>query len=78
MKKFVNNAKFSNATMSKIDGLRVDYENGWGLIRASNTMPCLVMRFEAKTETELYRIQEKFREEISKIDSTLEIPNGKE
>jgi phosphomannomutase/phosphoglucomutase len=78
MKKFVNNAKFSNATISKIDGLRVDYENGWGLIRASNTMPCLVMRFEAKTETELYRIQEKFREEISKIDSTLEIPNGKE
>jgi phosphomannomutase/phosphoglucomutase len=77
MKKFVNNAKFSNATISKIDGLRVDYENGWGLIRASNTMPCLVMRFEAKTETELYRIQEKFREEISKIDSTLEIPNGK-
>ncbi len=78
MKKFVNNAKFSNATISKIDGLRVDYENGWGLIRASNTMPCLVMRFEAKTETELYRIQEKFRDEISKIDSTLEIPNGKE
>jgi len=76
MKKFAINAKFPNAKISRIDGLRVDYENGWGLIRASNTMPYLVMRFEANTKKELYKIQEKFREEIFKIDSNLEMPNG--
>ena len=76
MKKFAINAKFPNAKISRIDGLRVDYKNGWGLIRASNTMPYLVMRFEANTKEELCKIQEKFREEIFKIDSTLEMPNG--
>ena len=73
MKKFIKNAKFSNAEISKIDGLRADFKNGWGLIRASNTTPCLVMRFEANTENELKVIQNNFINEIKKIDSTLEI-----
>ena len=48
------------------------------MVRASNTTPCLVMRFEANTEEELKEIQDKFTSEILNIDSTLEIPNGKE
>ncbi len=36
-----------------IDGVRIQFENGWGLVRASNTQPVLVLRFEAKTEEQL-------------------------
>ena len=78
MKKFCSKVNFDGAEISKIDGLRADFINGWGLVRASNTTPCLVMRFEANTEEELKEIQDKFTSEILNIDSTLEIPNGKE
>ena len=77
MKKFCSKVNFDGAEISKIDGLRADFINGWGLVRASNTTPCLVMRFEANTEEELKEIQDKFTSEILNIDSTLEIPNGK-
>ena len=77
MKKFCSKVNFDGAEISKIDGLRADFKNGWGLVRASNTTPCLVMRFEANTEEELKEIQDKFISEILNIDSTLEIPNGK-
>ncbi len=77
MKKFCSKVNFDGAEISKIDGLRADFKNGWGLVRASNTTPCLVMRFEANTEEELKEIQDKFTSEILNIDSTLEIPNGK-
>lgn len=41
-----------------IDGVRVEYPDGWGLLRASNTQPALVLRFEAQTETRLAEIRE--------------------
>ncbi len=40
-----------------IDGLRVDWPDGFGLIRASNTTPVLVLRFEGQTEAALHRIE---------------------
>ena len=40
-----------------IDGARIAFDGGWGLVRASNTQPVLVLRFEAKTERELGRIR---------------------
>jgi phosphomannomutase/phosphoglucomutase len=43
-----------------IDGVRVQFGEGWGLLRASNTQPVLVLRFEARTEVELSRIREEF------------------
>jgi phosphomannomutase/phosphomannomutase/phosphoglucomutase len=43
-----------------IDGIRVSYEDGWALARASNTQPVLVLRFEANTESGLKRIQNEF------------------
>ena len=78
MKKFCNSVNFEGAKISKIDGLRADFKNGWGLVRASNTTPCLVMRFEADTKKELKKIQDSFIREILKIDSKLEIQHGKE
>ncbi|MFH0797064.1 MAG: phosphomannomutase/phosphoglucomutase [Candidatus Omnitrophota bacterium] len=43
--------------VSTIDGVKVYFEDGWGLVRASNTQPALVLRFEAKTEKRLSEIQ---------------------
>jgi phosphomannomutase/phosphoglucomutase len=40
-----------------VDGVRVQFPDGWGLIRASNTQPVIVMRFEAKTAEHLAKIQ---------------------
>lgn len=56
-------AKFDNAVaISTIDGLRMDWNDGFGLIRASNTTPVLVMRFEGHTEEALLRIQNQMME----------------
>ena len=49
-----------------IDGARVAFEDGWGLVRASNTQPVLVLRFEAKTADGLARISETFRNALSR------------
>ena len=53
-------AKFPGAEILTIDGLRAEYDDGFGLIRASNTTPVLVLRFEGHTEEALARIQSDF------------------
>ncbi|HEX7936343.1 MAG TPA: phosphomannomutase/phosphoglucomutase [Paraburkholderia sp.] len=68
------NAKFTGADdVVKIDGLRVEYPDGFGLARSSNTTPVVVMRFEADNEAALKRIQEDFRRVIlaEKADAKL-------
>ncbi len=52
-----------------VDGARVLFGDGWGLVRASNTQPILVLRFEAKTEERLDEIREMFKERLSKFPS---------
>ena len=61
IKKLVANAKFEGARLTTIDGVRADWEDGFGLVRASNTTPCLVFRFEGENEAALERIQSAFR-----------------
>jgi len=56
-----------------IDGLRINFDNGWGLIRASNTTPKLVMRFEGNTEDDLKTIQVNFIDELSRICPDIDI-----
>jgi len=51
---------FANYKIVTIDGLRVEFESSWALVRASNTTPCLVLRFEADSQEELEYIQQKF------------------
>lgn len=53
--------------LSTIDGLRVDFPDGWGLVRASNTTPVLVLRFEGDDEAALERIQALFRSQLQPI-----------
>jgi len=59
------------ATITTIDGLRVDFTDSWGLVRASNTNPCLTLRFEADDERSLDRIQDLFREKLASINKNL-------
>ncbi len=74
MDKLKDVAEFGDAQVSKIDGLRVDYQDGFGLIRPSNTTPILVMRFEADSQTAIERIQQDFATAIHKIDSAIKMP----
>jgi phosphomannomutase len=67
-------ADFGDASVSKIDGLRVDYNDGFGLIRPSNTTPILVLRFEADTEEAIKRIQNDFKTAILQIDASISTP----
>ena len=53
--------------LSTIDGLRVDFADGWGLVRASNTTPVLVLRFEGNDEAALERIQALFRSQLQPV-----------
>jgi phosphomannomutase/phosphoglucomutase len=67
-------AKFEGAQISTIDGLRADFEDGWGLVRASNTTPILVVRFDAESEMALERIKESFRKQMLAINADLQLP----
>ena len=67
VKTFIENSKFSDAKIVSIDGIRVEFETGWGLLRASNTSPCLVLRFEAETNEYLNEIKEIFYSGLKSI-----------
>ena len=56
-----------------IDGLRINFKNGWGLIRASNTTPKLVLRFEGNSQSDLEAIQKDFMNELSRICPDIDI-----
>ena len=60
VKKFIENSNFNDAKIVSIDGIRVEFEKGWGLLRPSNTSPYLVLRFEAETNDDLNKIKEIF------------------
>ncbi|WP_248485348.1 phosphomannomutase/phosphoglucomutase [Pseudomonas sp. CYM-20-01] len=62
------------ANLTTIDGVRVDYAKGWGLVRASNTTPVLVLRFEADTEAELQRIKDVFHAQLKRVAPDLQLP----
>jgi phosphomannomutase/phosphoglucomutase len=67
-------AQWGKANLTNIDGVRVDYPKGWGLVRASNTTPVLVLRFEAETEDELQRIKDIFHTQLKNVAPDLELP----
>jgi len=68
-------ASFTDATeVITIDGLRVEYADGFGLARASNTTPVIVLRFEAETEAGLERIKEDFRRVLQSAKPDVPLP----
>ena len=74
MQRFSEQARFPEARLIVIDGLRVEFAHGWGLIRASNTTPCLVARFEAEDDASLSKIQALFKTQLQAVDKDLTIP----
>jgi phosphomannomutase/phosphoglucomutase len=67
-------ARFSDAKVTTIDGVRADFSDGWGLVRASNTTPVLVLRFDADSEAALQRIKDIFKQQMLAIDGKLNLP----
>ena len=64
----------AGANLTTIDGVRVDYAQGWGLVRASNTTPVLVLRFEADNDAELQRIKDVFHAQLKRVAPNLQLP----
>ena len=67
-------AKWGDASITTLDGVRADYPKGWGLVRASNTTPMLVLRFEGDSPEDLAQIQALFREQILALEPDLNLP----
>jgi len=57
-----------------IDGLRVEFDDGFGLVRASNTTPVLVCRFEGDSDAALARIQKEFSRAMRTVNADLKLP----
>jgi phosphomannomutase/phosphoglucomutase len=68
-------AKFEGSEdIITIDGMRVEYADGFGLARPSNTTPVIVLRFEAENAAALKRIQENFRRALNQVKPCIELP----
>lgn len=74
IKDFIAQASFPDATLSTIDGLRADFADGWGLVRASNTTPSLVIRFEAENQQRLNELKDLFKSQIKSVDASIALP----
>jgi phosphomannomutase/phosphoglucomutase len=74
MKKFTEIVDLPNASITTIDGIRADYDKGWGLVRASNTTPSLVIRFEADNESTIDEIKHDFRQQMTKVQADIQLP----
>lgn len=64
----------TDGVKTTLDGIRVDYADGWGLCRASNTTPVLVLRFEGKSEEALERIKDSFRVALKQTEPSIVAP----
>lgn len=65
---------FDDARLVELDGLRVEFANGWGLIRPSNTTPSLAFRFEADDEAALEQIKARFRDLLRRVAPDMQAP----
>ena len=74
MRQLMAHAEIPGAKVTTLDGLRAEFEIGWGLVRASNTGPSLVFRFEAESEAGLTEIQKVFRDLIARVAPDLVLP----
>ncbi|NOG30627.1 phosphomannomutase/phosphoglucomutase [Halomonas sp. TBZ9] len=72
--KLAREGDFGDGIKTTLDGIRVDYPDGWGLCRASNTTPMLVLRFEGKNAEALARIQASFAAALRQVDPSLALP----
>lgn len=71
MDELASSGDFADGRMTTIDGIRVDFDDRWGLIRPSNTSPVLSLRFEADSAAALERVQDEFQTQLSNVDAIL-------
>jgi phosphomannomutase/phosphoglucomutase len=64
---------FGNGKLIDIDGVRVEFSHGWGLVRASNTTPNLVIRFEGENQESIEQMKQLFKQQMLMIDSRLNL-----
>lgn len=74
MEAFRAAADFGDGRVTTLDGLRVDWPDGWGLCRASNTTAALILRFDADSGKSLERVKQAFRLQMHAVDPKLELP----
>lgn len=74
VEKLFDTAKFTGGKIVDIDGIRIDFPDGWGLVRASNTTPSLVIRFEADNQVALENIQAQFRDLMKNVKPGIKLP----
>ncbi|MFK5948367.1 MAG: phosphomannomutase/phosphoglucomutase [Methylococcales bacterium] len=74
MQQLLAKVDFKDAEIITFDGLRADFSDGWGLVRASNTMPALALRFEADTAEALNRIQSQFKDLLTQTKADINVP----
>ncbi len=74
MEKLKQSSSFGDAKLTTIDGLRVDFADSWGLVRASNTTPSLVLRFEGDNKEALIRVGGLFKKTLLEIEPKLKLP----
>lgn len=75
IERFREACRFEDAqNVIKVDGVRVEWADGFALARASNTTPVIVVRFEGDTPSALKRIAERFTAEMRRIDPNIQIP----
>ena len=74
IEKFIQQSNFTGAALSTIDGVRADFDYGWGLVRASNTTPSLVIRFEAESDEKLNQLKNDFKAQIHAVDASINLP----
>ena len=74
MEKLKATANFPDGKVFDLDGIRVDFEDGWGLVRPSNTTPVLVLRFEGETPDALARIKDRFYQWILAQNPPIDMP----
>ncbi|MES9856045.1 MAG: phosphomannomutase/phosphoglucomutase [Sedimenticola sp.] len=74
MDQLLMQGRFDGGKVIDIDGLRVEFEDGWGVASASSSTAAIKFRFEAETPQALIRIQETFRDQLTAVGSALELP----
>jgi phosphomannomutase/phosphoglucomutase len=73
VEQFAQQAEFVDGKVNTLDGVRVDFAQGWGLVRASNTTAALTARFEAADQGALDTIKEVFSSQLLKVDPDLDL-----
>lgn len=74
VKRLTDSGEWGNGKVSTLDGVRVDFAKGWGLVRASNTAAALTLRFEADDAESLATVQNVFKQQLLQVDSSLSLP----